>query len=225
LDEAIQLLGSRELSVWEGGSLNVRDPWTDAHMLRGHRLRAAGRYSEAIDAYDRASKFPENLASERVDSADRAAEVAYWIGIAREAAGDRAGARQQWEAAVSTQTRGRAGGPGRADQRYFEAMALRKLGRNEDARARLQALLDASRSARDQAMAQYLAGLAHLGLDQQELAKRELAKALELRPDLLPAKMALESDYSMRTQSNRPSLPAGPPTASATRTARSHGGR
>ncbi len=110
-------------------------------------------------------------------------------------------------------------------ERYYEALALRRLGQEQAARARLQLLLDASARTNDQAMAQYLAGLAHLGLNQQEQGRRELTKAIELRPDMLPAKMALESGYSMRTQSKRPSLPAGPPTARATRTPRSHGGR
>ncbi len=225
LDDAIQLLGSREFSVWEGGSLNVRDPWTDAHILRGHQQRAAGGYKEAIAEYGAALAFPDNLASERLDSSARSAEVTYWTGVAREAMGDHAGARRDWESAAAERTGGRPAPSDRADQRYYEALALRRLGQEQAARARLQLLLDASARTNDQAMAQYLAGLAHLGLNQQEQGRRELTKAIELRPDMLPAKMALESGYSMRTQSKRPSLPAGPPTARATRTPRSHGGR
>ena len=215
LDDAIRLLGSREFSVWEGGTLNVRDPWTDAHILKGHQLRAAGRHRQAIAAYGAALAFPDNLASERLDSSARSAEVVFWTGIARDATGDRAGARREWEAAAAAQKNGRAGAPERADQRFYQAQALRRLGREQAARERLESLLEISTRTRDEAMAHYLAGLAHLGLDQQEQGKKELTRALELRPDLLAAKMALEPRYSIRIQSKRPSLPAGPPAASA----------
>jgi tetratricopeptide (TPR) repeat protein len=200
LADAIELLSGRRFSVWEGGSLNVRDPWTNAHVLRGHELRAAKRYQEAIASYDKALTFPDNLASERVESSARRAEVAYWTGVAREAMGDRAGARRAWESAATAapQTRRRDAIEG-ADQRYFEALALRELGREEESRARFQSLLDFSARVLEQrptdkareATARYLKGLAQLGLGQPDAGRRELNAALELRPDLLPAKIAL----------------------------------
>jgi hypothetical protein len=94
-----------------------------------------------------------------------------------------------------------------ADQRYYEALALRKLGQEEAARARLASLqdtatralgqtpreADASRGTSDrEATARYLAGLAHIGMGQREQGRLELKRALELRPDLLPAKAALD---------------------------------
>lgn len=200
LDDAIQLLSGRRFSVWEGGSLNVRDPWTNAHILRGHEHRAAGRHQDAIASYERALTFPENLSSERLDSARRRAEVAYWTGVARDAMGDRAGARAAWESAASgaaaPEGRGRDPQLEAADQRFYEALALRKLGREEAARVRLTSLLEMATSAvgqtpARQAMARYLAGLAHIGLNRPEQGRLELQKALELRPDLLPAKVAL----------------------------------
>lgn len=211
LEDAIQLLSSRRFTVWEGGSLNVRDPWTNAHILRGHEHRAAGRHKEAIASYERALTFPENLTSERLDSSRRRAEVAYWTGIAREAMGDREGARRAWESAASgaasSQTRVRDFQLDGADQRYYEALALRKLGQEDAARARLASLLETATRALAQApgevdgsrrrppdreaMARYLAGLAQIGLNQPEQGRLELKKALELRPDLLPARVAL----------------------------------
>jgi tetratricopeptide (TPR) repeat protein len=200
VDEAIQLLSSRRFSVWEGGSLNVRDPWTNAHIRRGHQHRAAGRYQEAIAAYDAALAFPENLASERFDGAGRRAEVAYWIGVTREAMDDAAGARRAWESAsvsaAPPQTGRRDAALEGADQRYYEALILRKLGQEQAAHARLVSLQEvAARMLKGTpaqgAQGHYLAGLAHLGLRQQEQGRRELRKALELRPDLLGAKMAL----------------------------------
>jgi tetratricopeptide (TPR) repeat protein len=201
-DEAIRLLSSRRFSVWEGGTLNVRDPWTNAHVLRGHEHLAARRYQDAIAAYDASLAFPENLTSERLDASARRAEVAYWTGVARDGMGDRDGARRAWEsvsAAATAPPARRRDAPEGADQRYYEALALRKLGQEEAARAGFQSLLDLANRLREQqspepgrmAAAHYLAGLAHLGLGRRDEGHRELTKALDLRPDLLAAKMAL----------------------------------
>jgi tetratricopeptide (TPR) repeat protein len=198
LDDAIRLLSSRRFSVWEGGTLNVRDPWTNAHILRGHERLAARRYREAIAAYENALTFPENLTSERLDASGRRAEVEYWTGVAKQAMGDEAGARRAWEAAASVAPT-RRGAADSGDQQYFEALALRKLGREQTARERLTALGDmatrlleqASSDAGREARARYLAGLAHMGLGRLEEGRRELQKALQTRPDFLPAKMAL----------------------------------
>jgi tetratricopeptide (TPR) repeat protein len=198
LDDAIRLLSGRRFSVWEGGTLNVRDPWTNAHVLRGHEHLAARRYPEAIAAYEKALTFPENLTSERLDTSGRRAEVEYWTGVAKQATGDEAGARRAWEAAASTPPR--RGAPDGADQQYFEALALRKLGREQTARERLMALLKTATRILEQktpdrgreAMARYLAGLARVGLGRFKEGLQDLRRALELRPDFLAAKMALD---------------------------------
>ncbi|MPZ21170.1 MAG: DUF5107 domain-containing protein [Luteitalea sp.] len=216
LDEAIQLLSSNQFSVWEGGTLNVTDPWTDAHLLRGHRHLAAEQYEEAVADYQTALRFPDTLTSERLGFGGRDAEVAYWTGIAKERMGDQEGARQSWKlassAAESTQRRRRGGALVGADQRYYQALALRQLGEEEQAEASLKELLDlANRSLaeaseaeddsdgfvrgtsgrRRDATAHYVAGLAHLGLNRQEEAAKVLKEALELSPDLLGAKTVL----------------------------------
>lgn len=215
VDEAIQLLSSKQFSVWEGGALNVRDPWTDAHLLRGHRHLAAERYQQAIADYEAALQFPDNLTSERLGFGGREAEVAYWTGIARKRLGNEAGARESWKLAATAEPsqRGRrAGALVGADQRYYQALALRELGQEEQAESRLKALLDLAErslddaaqddedadvllqrtlSRRRDATARYVAGLAHLGLNRQQEAAQALEQALELSPDLLAAKTAL----------------------------------
>ncbi len=200
LDDAVKLLSGRRFSVWEGGTLNVRDPWTNAHLLRGHEHRSARRYKEAIASYEAALTFPENLTSERLDAAIRRTEVSYWIGIAREALGDKPGARREWESIAkgTAPQGGRRDATAGSDQRYYEALALRKLGQNEAARERLSSLLDAANRTLDQkpdasreARARYLKGLALIGAGQRQEGRAELQRALQLRPDLLPAKVAL----------------------------------
>jgi tetratricopeptide (TPR) repeat protein len=218
-DEAIQLMTGRHFAVWEGGSLNIADFWTDAHLLRGREHFAAKRYKEALSDYQAAIKIPENLPSERRGGAGRNAEMTYWIGTAYEALGEQDKARQCWEESASTGLpRGRRwGGSGRSEgnaQMYYRALAIQKLGENEKAAAMFSELIKTGEKTlqeekdidfftsfgesteggaqRDRlAHAHYIAGLGYLGLGEKEKAIQQLTQALEARPDHLGAKTVL----------------------------------
>ncbi len=217
-DEAIQLMTGRQYEVWEGGSLNVADSWTDAHLLRGHRHMAAKRYREALADYRASAEIPDNLPSERRGSGGRNAEVAYWIGTAYAAIGDTAKARQSWQESVEPEERRprRGGGDaiasGRGVQRYYQALSLQRLGQRDQAKTIFDDLLKSASRALGQASAKidptasfgeqqaqrfrlatahYIAGLGHLGLDEKEKAKEEMARAIEVSPDHLGARTAL----------------------------------
>ena len=217
-DEAIQLMTGRIFSVWEGGALDVAKHWVDAHLLRGERELAAGKAAAALADFQAAGDIPDNLPSDAGAGRGHEAEIAYWTGLAHEAMGDADKARQCWELAVSgaTEGRGRAGSGGRFDtnlsaERYYLALAQRKLGRSAQADAALKNLLEAAKADLEReattgqnvqterrsrsagpGSSHYLAGLAHLGLGQNEAAKEQLAAALAASPDLLGAKAALD---------------------------------
>ena len=216
-DEAIELLKGREFNTWEGGArFNTHGDWTDAHLLRGHQRLAAKRHREALADYQAALQFPENLRAERREGSGRQPEVAYWIGAAHEALGDAEKARQSWQASTSAElARARGGGDvlsERGVQLYYQALSLRRLGRNEKVEAILKELVAAGDEAARQessgldffsafgerqsrrarvAMAHYIAGLGYLGLNEKEKAKQEMTRALEISPDHLGAKSAL----------------------------------
>ncbi|HWI58806.1 MAG TPA: hypothetical protein VNZ22_16390, partial [Bacillota bacterium] len=91
-------------------------------------------------------------------------------------------------------------------QTYFQALAQRKLGQNAAAETTLRGLLEAATQALNGepapaskrstpqarlALAHYVAGLAHLGLGDQEKAKAEFALALQAAPDTLGPKAEL----------------------------------
>jgi hypothetical protein len=98
-------------------------------------------------------------------------------------------------------------------QRYYQALALQKLGQPEQAARLLQDLVtqaaralesagkpdpaascEAQHAARSRlATAHYIAGLGHLGLSDQAKAKEAFAKALEWSPDHLGARTATVS--------------------------------
>ena len=200
-DEAIQLMTGRVFSVWEGGTLAVAEHWVDAHLLRGERELATGKAAAALADFQAAGDIPDNLPSDAGAAGGHEAQLAYWTGLAHEAMGDTDKARQSWQpaASASKEGRGRAGSGGRFDsnlsaERYYAALAQRKLGQNEQADAALKSLLEAAKANLEReattgqaaqrerrsrsagpAFNHYLAGLAHLGLGQNEAAKDQRA--------------------------------------------------
>jgi tetratricopeptide (TPR) repeat protein len=129
-------------------------------------------------------------------------------------------AKRSWQAAAASsesegrRRRGGGGGagfaPNRAVQRYYQALAQRKLGQNDQAIAIFQELVKAGRPAQADsdseavppsavrqnqrsrsAAVHYAAGLGHLGLGEKEQAKAEFKRALAECPDHLGATVSL----------------------------------
>jgi len=208
-DEAIELMQGRIFYIWEGGArFNINGCWTDAHLFRGHRHFAAGRYKEALADYQASMEFPENFQALESRSGGRNAEVAYWIGTAYEALGDKQQAGKFWTESSSA---GRSRG-GRSTQRYYKALSLRKLGQNENVEEIFQDLVKSGNEALQQTSSQidffakfgeqqsrrtrladahYMAGLGYLGLNEKDKARQEFNQALEAGPDHLGAKTML----------------------------------
>jgi tetratricopeptide (TPR) repeat protein len=214
-DEAIALLQERRFAVWEGGSLDVADAWMDAHILRGRQLLASRQASAARAEFLAARSIPENLPAERRGGAGREAEIAYWIGEAEDAAGHPSEARGLWTAAA-----GEAGGERRGEgerdlargiQRYYQGVALARLGEAEKAAAIFRGLVKTgeqgrSRAARSDfftsfgeqqnqraglASAWFLEGLGHRGLQDEEHARAAFDEALRVNPSHLGARAEL----------------------------------
>lgn len=216
-DEAMRLMIGRRFEVWEGGQISVAQFWTDAHLLRGRKYLADKRSQEALADFQAAGQIPDNLPSEQRGVGGREAEIAYWTGCAYEALGNNEMAQKFWTEATTGSARLRFGGRrvgGGSAQQYYQALSLRKLGQNDKATAIFQQLLESAMVSLQKgetgdfftsfgqstignsqrvriSQAHYLAGLAHLGLDEKDKAKEELAKALQDKPDHIGAKTAL----------------------------------
>lgn len=217
-DEAISLLGSKEFSVWEGGSLSVADDWADAHVLRGRQHSQDKQYQEAIADFKAALEPPSNLPSE--DRINRKPEADYWIGMAYQALGDADQAKQYWQKSAAVESAARAHGHNDHDgisprtiQACYQALALRKLGQNDQASAKFQELIKHANAAIQKdpaqfdldapvsdlltqrsrlAIAHYVAALSYLGLDDKKKATQELNEALQARPGLATARFTLD---------------------------------
>jgi len=209
-DDAIELMQGRTFNIWEGGArFNVNDCWTDAHLLRGHKHFDAGQCKEALADYQASVEFPENLRASRGRGGGRNAEVSYWIATAYNALGDKAQAEKFWTESSSVE-RPRRGG--RDARRYYQALSLRKLGKNEAAEEIFRDLIESGKEALERtssqidffakfgeqqsqrsrlAYAHYMAGLGYLGLNEKDKARQEFNQALEASPDNLGAKTML----------------------------------
>jgi len=226
-DEAILLLKSRIFSIWEGGNaFNTGQAWADAHLVRGMKRFGIKKYRDALTDFQMALTPPENLRAQEGRNS-RQVQITYWIGCTYAAIGEKEKAKESWNKVVDSGTRtnrpglGGAGGAGSRrisggnsqEQRYFIALAQKKLGSAENgetvfrelAATTTESLSNQSGNEGDPqfvnsrrlpsrdnlAMAHYIAGLGYAGLGNKAKAREEFNAALSLSPDYLNAKIAL----------------------------------
>lgn len=131
--EALALLLSRSFQPWEGGEGLVLGEYVRAHLLLGRMALETGDAQTAIEHFQAADHPPQSLSEARHLLAN-SSNIEFWLGEAWSAAGDAARARQHWERAArqrgdfqQMQVRSV------SEMTYWSAMALRRLGRDEDA--------------------------------------------------------------------------------------------
>ena len=165
----------------------------------------------------------ENLRAQQGRNA-RQSQITYWIGCAYDALGQKDKAKQSWtEVVTPPATRGNRPGGGsgcglsmtnQGEQRYFVALAQKKLGTGDKGEAVFKELAATSTtSASDQsdnpgdpqfvdarrlpsrenlATPHYTVGLGYAGLGNKIYARKEFTAALASAPDFLSAKIALD---------------------------------
>lgn len=224
-DDAIQLLKGRTFTIAEGANaFNTGQAWTDAHLVRGLMLFGIRKYTEALADFQMALTFPENLRAQPGRNS-RQSQLSYWIGCTYEALGQKDKAKQSWTEVVTPTTRTNrpaTGGGGRAftnpagqgEQRYYVALAQKKLGSADKGEAAFRELAATNTSTvsnqsdnpgdpqfvaarrlafRDNtAMPHYIAGMGYAGLGNKSKAREEFTAALAASPDFLSAKIALD---------------------------------
>jgi len=186
-DKALQILKETVFFPWEFYT-ESRRLYVDANIGKGVKLINEGKYQEAIQSFQEVMKYPRNLGmGESVNK--RNAEAFYFIGLTHEAMGDFQQAISYWSRAASEKH------ADWTDLRYYEALALQKLGKSREAETILNGLitfaqeeLDGGRAA---ASNHYLLGLGYKGKGDLESAKREFKKALEIDPTCRRARWQL----------------------------------
>ncbi|MBP3482209.1 MAG: DUF5107 domain-containing protein [Alistipes sp.] len=188
------------------GVANFHDVYVNALLLAGESKLGEGRTAEAVALYEEAFEYPSNHQVFYVDTrVPRDAQIYYMIADAYEKAGNKSKAALNYRKAAAVNVK-------KTDYRYWQALALRKLGKTAEADALFDALVEAGRDAVVESFvnfygaegttgetvesintkAYYTQGLGYLGRGDKAEAKRCFAKSVELKPDNLWSVRMLE---------------------------------
>lgn len=193
-DRAIGFLDDHYFHVREGGG-EIHDVFMDVHLLRGLDFLHDGEPDKALSDFVRAGEYPDNLSVGIPRRDRRAPQVAFCAGLACEAIGDAATAGVWYRR--SAEAEHTAHWP---ETRFYQGLALVKLGEPEKAGEIFDAVLEQGRdmlsrgremdffakfgereseTAR-QARAHYLTALGHCGLGESGRTEQALARAARL---------------------------------------------
>lgn len=198
-DAALALLESRHFHPWEGGEGKVTEQYVLAHLLRGKVRLEAGHAQEALNDFLAARSYPANLGEGKHEVLTSEGAVLYHVGLAYQALGDTDRSAAWFGRAVEETGLD-------PEDLYYRGIALRQLGRSEEAEDAFRALLvlgderlksgakfdyfatslptflvfEDDLDKRNTTGAQYLRGLGYLGLGQTQEAASAFQAVLDL---------------------------------------------
>lgn len=181
------------------GVANFHDVYVDALLLAGESRFADGRQREAIRLFESAFDYPENHQVFLVDKrTPRDAQIYWFIGNAYERLGNKDKAMLNYRKSAAVNVK-------KTDWRYWQGLALAKLGKKAEAKAIFESLVKAGKDGIVEdyvnfygaegttgktvetinSKAYYTQGLGQLGLGNREEARKCFEKSVELKPDNL----------------------------------------
>jgi tetratricopeptide (TPR) repeat protein len=141
-ESALAILSGRQFQPWEGGEGIVLSQYIRANLLIGQKSLHLGEAEHALRSFTAAANPPESLGEARHPLMNLSA-IDYWLGVACAEIGSASKAEHHWERAA------RATGDFRdmkvqsiSDMTYWSALALRRLGREEQALALFRQILE-----------------------------------------------------------------------------------
>lgn len=147
--EAAEILEHRRFQPWEGGEGAALGIYTRTHLALGQEALASDP-QKAKSHFEKALNPPQSLGEARHLLAN-ASDVWLAMGDALHALGDGAGAERWWTRAAEFEGDFQEMSVRRfSDLTYFQAVALQRLGRTEDARRLLQELEEYARELESQ---------------------------------------------------------------------------
>lgn len=143
-DDALASLASRRFYVWEGNEVIVHDAYVAAHLGRGRRRLDAGEAAPAREDFEAALEYPVKLGVGRPYREIRGRMTQYWLAKAIQAEGKADEARAMLETCVSdlVSPADAAARLCQAEVPFYQALALRELGRADEATTTLRTLRD-----------------------------------------------------------------------------------
>jgi tetratricopeptide (TPR) repeat protein len=206
--KALDYITSRRFHPWEGGTGRVWTQFVTAHLLLARSALDAGDADRALEHLGSARVCPGNL-GERKHLLWPDAHLDYFAGLAKRALGDGEGASASFQRVLEARADDGSGlADTLSDMVYYQALALRALGREAEAEGRLEEMLDVARQRLNEEPERsfadsvpqfvfaeedleiqrrthttYLIGLAHLGLGQSAEAEAAFHAVLERDPN------------------------------------------
>jgi len=202
-DRAINILKNHHFHVWEGGG-KIHNVYVDAHLLRGKKRFKSRKFKHVLEDYKAALEYPENLEVGKPYYGGREPQIYYLIGTVYEAMGNIGKAKVCYEKSIKKRY-------GLSEMKYYQGLALKKLGQNEKANNIFDGLIKYGKERLKRASsmdffakfgekqsiqfqlanAHYLTGLGCLGKGKKEKAKTEFKETIKLNPNHLWAKIRL----------------------------------
>jgi tetratricopeptide (TPR) repeat protein len=207
-EEAAAVLTARKFQPWEGGEGLALGQHVRTQLGLGRKALKAGNPATALSHFEAALDAPENLGEAKHLLVNQS-HIHYWCGVTAMAKGDSHGANGWW--ARAAEARGdfqQMTARTISEMTYYSAMALWRLGRDQEASERFKEILeysailsqqtpkidyfatslpamllfteDLGRSSRIQAL--FLEAQARLGLGQTAQAHHKLDEVLSLDP-------------------------------------------
>ncbi len=214
-EEAYRLLMARNFHPWEGGEGKAAAQYVAALVAKAQAQLAVGAAAEAVRLLEAAQHYPHNLGEGKLYGAQEN-HIFYYLGCAYAALGDEERAQQAFTRAATGLSE-----PASAvyyndqppDMIYYQGLARRKLGREQEATAIFCKLVEYGEShldddvqmdyfavslpdflvfdddlrTRNRIHCHYMMGLGRLGLGEQAQAQQQFDIVLSLRADHLGA--------------------------------------
>lgn len=140
-DKALTLIQSRKFQPWEGGEGLALRQHVRTHLALGRCALAKGDPIKAQRFFETALDCPENLGEAKHLLANQS-DIYYWLGVSFAAAGDGTSARHWWERAARHKGDFQAMSvQSFSEMTYYNALALKRLNRTEEAEELLRSLL------------------------------------------------------------------------------------
>jgi len=173
-ERALGILLSRRFSPWEGGEGLVSSQYVETHTALGRAALDAGDFPHAAQHFRKAREYPDNIGEgKHLLTLER--QLDYWEGVALEQTGDTQRAHQLYRAAAASLS-------AYSVHSYYRALALRRLGSEDEARSALEALRAHARQHREDepAIDYFATSLPNFLLFDDDLKRRNRVECLVL---------------------------------------------
>ncbi|MGN1020552.1 MAG: DUF5107 domain-containing protein, partial [Aristaeellaceae bacterium] len=205
-EDALDIIMNRKFHPWEGGEGKVTGQYAVALTQLGRIALETGDPARAKELLERALSFPHSLGEGKLEGA-KDNNIHYYLGLAERALGNEAESLRHLELAAAGDEEPASAmyyNDQPADMIFYQGLANRALGREERAQSRFSKLIDYGKkhflehvrmdyfavslpdlqlfeedlTLRNRTHCEYLMGLGHLGLGNQERAERCFAVTL-----------------------------------------------